>query len=99
MKILAMAKDAPGTTPEDFQPYLELEAKSVWELYKNGIVREMYFRQESPDAVLVLECEDLSQAEMALDELPLVKQGLIEFNCIGLVPYPGFERLFQEIRS
>ena len=95
MKILAIARDVHGTTAEEFEPYLVSEALVVWNLYKSGVVREMYFREKSPDAVLVLECEGESQAKRFLDSLPLVKQGLIEFECIGLIPYPGFERLLQ----
>lgn len=99
MKILALARDVPGTAAEEFNPHLEAEALGVWELFKSGVVREIYFRQNSPDAVLVLECEGEPQAKRVLGNLPLVKKGLIEFEYIGLIPYPGFERLFKEIRD
>ena len=36
----------------------------------------------------------MDEAEGLLDTLPLVKEGLIEFEVIPLAPYPGFERLF-----
>jgi hypothetical protein len=42
----------------------------------------------------VLECASLDEAQEILDTLPLVRDRLIEFELIPLVPYPGFERLF-----
>ena len=48
------------------------------------------------EAVLILECTDKETAHQILDSLPLVQAGLIEFEAIPLVPYPGFERLFEK---
>jgi hypothetical protein len=96
MKILALEQETPGTKPGQFAPYLKAEAARVWELYKNGQVREMYFHQDRKDAVLVLECADVNEARQLLGTLPLVQAGLIDFEVIPLVPYPGFERLFGE---
>jgi hypothetical protein len=45
---------------------------------------------------LILECADVEEANHLLDTLPLVEARLIEFEVIPLVPYPGFERLFEE---
>jgi len=56
----------------------------------------MYFRGDREEAVLILECADMEEAKMLLSSLPLVQAGLIEFKVISLVPYPGFERLFQQ---
>jgi hypothetical protein len=96
MKILALEKETPGTTPEQFTPHLKAEAARVWELYQSGQLREIYFRQERKEAVLVLECADAKEAQTLLETLPLVQAGLIGFEVIPLVPYPGFERLFNE---
>jgi hypothetical protein len=96
MKIFALEKETPGRTTEQFAPYLKAEAARVWELYKCGQLREMYFRQDRKEAVLVLECADLVEAQRLLETLPLVQAGLITFEVIPLIPYPGFERLFGE---
>ena len=96
MKILALEKDFPNTSPKQFAPHHKAEAARVWELYKSGQLREIYFRGDRNEAVLILECTDEVEANKLLDTLPLVKEGLIEFEVIPLVPYPGFERLFGE---
>jgi len=94
MKILALEKELPGAAAEKFKPHAKAEALRAWELYQSGIIRELYFRQDRNEAVLVLECRDLAEAESVLNTLPLVKEKLIAFDLIPLVPYPGFARLF-----
>ena len=94
MKILAMEIETPGIKPEQYAPHLKAEARRVWELYQSGMIRELYFRADRSEAVLMLECTNLNEAKQILAALPLVKAGLITFEVIPLVPYPGFARLF-----
>jgi hypothetical protein len=96
MKILAVEKEMPGVREKEFKPHLRAEAAQAWELYQAGVFREMYFRQDWPGAVLILECTDVEQAREVLNTLPLVQEGLISFDIIPLLPYPGFSRLFAE---
>ena len=99
MKMIALEKERPGITPDQYQPFLKPEAARVWELYQSGHVREAYFNAEKHTAVLVLECSDLQEANNLLQTLPLVEAGLITFDLLPLVPYDGFARLFEVIES
>ena len=94
MKILCIEKEVPGVKEQDYKSLLKAEALRAWELFQKGIVRELYFTQDDHSAVLVLECSDAAEAEKVLNTLPLVKEGLIKFNIIPLISYPGFARLF-----
>jgi len=94
MKILALEKERPGVTDEEFARHLKAEALRAWELYQSGVIRELYFRADQSTAVLILECASVEEAQRALATLPLVKAGLITFDLIPLRPYPGFARLF-----
>jgi hypothetical protein len=96
MKILAIAKVDPRTTLEKMQPHLEAEAKHAWKLYKEGTVREMYDRQDRRGVVFVLECSSVDEARKGLDELPFVREKLIDFEFIPLGPFSYFEMLFRE---
>ena len=96
MQILAIEKEVEGTTAEDFKPHLNAEVLKVWDYYKKGIIREIYFRGDKTRAILMLECENVEKAKEILSTLPLVKENLISFEIIPLVPYPGFERLFKK---
>jgi hypothetical protein len=95
MRILAIEKALPGTREDQFALYLKSEASRVWELYQAGVFRELYFRADRTEAVLLMECSSLEEAKEALDSLPLVRAGLISFEVIPLRPYPGFSRLFE----
>lgn len=94
MKLLALERDKPGTTDAEFAPHLKAEAARAWVLYQQGFFRELYFRRDEHTAVLVLECSGTDEAKTILSTLPLVQLGLITFELLPLVPYPGFERLF-----
>ena len=96
MKILALEHELPGATAEQFQQYANDEARKAWELHQAGIIRELYFRADRNEAVLVLECASVSEAQEILAALPFVKAGLITFEVIPLKAYPGFARLFEK---
>jgi len=97
MKILALEKEVPGITDNRFTPeILRTEAARAWELHQAGMIRELYFRRDCQEAVLILECKDAEDARTVLATLPLVKEGLITFDIIPLIAYPGFARLFKK---
>ena len=97
MKILAIERDMEGAEAGDISvQMLEAEARRVWELHQRGVIRELYFRHDRSSAVLVLECADAGEAAAVRATLPLVKLERIRFECIPLVAYPGFERLFKK---
>ncbi len=95
MKFILLEIESPDAKAAEFQPYLRDEAEFVWELQQQGIVREAHFRADKHTAVLVLECHDLPHAQRLASEFPLVRQGLIQFDIIPLIPYSGFSRLFK----
>ncbi len=94
MKILAIEHELPGAAAESFQQYAKEEARIVWELHQAGLIRELYFRADRNEAVLVLECASGDEAQQILSTLPFVRHELITFEIIPLKAYPGFERLF-----
>jgi hypothetical protein len=96
MRILAIERAVEGVDQSRYTPELAAaEARQVWNLYQAGVVRETYFHADQPMAVLVLECADVAEADAALESLPLVAAGLIEFEVLPLRAYPGFARLFE----
>jgi muconolactone delta-isomerase len=95
MRILAIERTVPGVADDRFTAEISAaEARRAWELHQAGTIRELYFRADEPAAVLVLECDDIAQAQSVLASLPLVQAGLIDFEVVPLRAYPGFARLF-----
>lgn len=95
MKILALEKEILNYSGSDYSNILADEAKTVWDLQKQNIIREIYFRADVKCAVIVLECDNVEHADEILNNLPLVKKGIIEFDIIPLMAYNGYERLFK----
>lgn len=94
MKIIALEQELSGATAEAFNQHAIDEARRAWELHQQGIIRELYFRADRNEAVLILECATVEEAKNHLQTLPLVVAGLIRFELIPLRAYPGFARLF-----
>ena len=46
MRIIAYDRFKPGVTMKDVTPYLPEEVANVWRLWKAGIVRENYARDD-----------------------------------------------------
>jgi muconolactone delta-isomerase len=95
VRILAIERPVEGASEADFTPELgRAEARQAWRLHQAGVIRELYFQADRPTAVLVLECDDVVAARVALASLPMAAAGLIGFEILPLRAYPGFERLF-----
>jgi muconolactone delta-isomerase len=96
VRIIALEHERAHEGGPEYASILKDEARAVWNLAQAGVVREIYFRQDRPQAVIVLEAESVEAAQDILARLPLAKAGLIEFEVIGLQPYPGYARLFAK---
>lgn len=96
MKILAIEKDVEGVNRADQETMLQQEALHVYKLYKNSFLREIYF-SETHNAVLILECINKQEANEILENFPLVKNKMIEFELIELHPYDGYNRILKEL--
>jgi hypothetical protein len=96
MKAFAPGRDTAAGADTRFAELRPAEARQVWDLYQAGVIREMYFRADRPNGVLVLEVPDPAAAREAVDSLPLVAAGLIDFDLVPLKPYSGVARPFAE---
>ena len=95
MKVIAYDKFKPGVTLDALRPYLRDEVSNVWRLWKAGVVRENYARADVPGVVIVFECASVDEAKRHIDDFPLTKAGLIEWDYIALgAPLP-LEFLFE----
>jgi len=94
MKMLCLDIPQPGATMEKYQPHMQNEARHAWRVYKQGFVREIYFRQDRPGVAIVAECELVEEAKETLRNFPLAKAGLIDWEVVPLGPFVNWEILF-----
>ena len=96
MKILVLPKPIEGVSREEMLQHADAEIRAVWDLYAQGVCRELYTRANEPArVVLVLECATVEAAKDALATLPFARLHLIDFDVIPLAPFVGLTRLFQ----
>ncbi|HEU6439935.1 MAG TPA: muconolactone Delta-isomerase family protein [Terriglobales bacterium] len=96
MLILAIETPVEDLTESRFtREIAATEARRACDLQQSGAIRELYFRADSPAAVLVLECVDVAEAQTVLAPLPIVAAGLISFEVVPPRAYTGFARLFE----
>jgi hypothetical protein len=95
LKIIAYDNFKPGITLNDLRPYLRDEVSNVWRLWKAGIVRENYARADVGGVVIVFECTSIDEVRRYIDDFPLTKAGLIEWQYIALGSPLPLEFLFD----
>jgi hypothetical protein len=92
MEFLVIARGKPNNSPS---PDLgKAESQRVWEYYKTGKARLMYYFSDRKGAVMILNAENLEEAMSLAQALPMAEAGLIDLEVIELSPYTGLERLF-----
>jgi hypothetical protein len=95
MKLLAIGRLREGADVRQIALRAHGEMAALWQLYRDGVVREMY-SPGRPGAVLLLETAARQDAEAALAGLPLAAAGVIDFELIELRPFIAFEVLFAD---
>jgi hypothetical protein len=93
MKLLAIGRLRQGADAYQIALRTHDEMRALWQLYRDGIVREMY-SPGGPGSVLVIEATARQEAEAILASLPLAADGVIDFELIELRPFSGLEVLF-----
>lgn len=96
MKLLCLDVPQPGATLEQYAPHMEPEVRHAWALYKGGLVRDIYSRQDRPGVAILAEAESVEAARAQLAEFPLAKAGLIGWDVIPLGPFTNWELLFAQ---
>ncbi len=74
---------------------LEREAIFIWDLYRKGIVRNLWFTKDKNDAILLFEAAEKTYIEKILHDSPLAGENLLLYQIIELTSYTGFERIFR----
>ncbi|MEM9904206.1 MAG: hypothetical protein AAF921_04190 [Cyanobacteria bacterium P01_D01_bin.44] len=74
---------------------VKAEAESVWQLYAADKVHSFHYLADMSGAVMMLNVQDLAEAEAIASELPLVQAGFLDVQLLPLKPYTGIESLFS----
>lgn len=87
VRFLALDRILAGATEERIKSLLQDETKAVLNLYLAGIIDTWWFRQDRPGAIFLVNAKDANEARHYLEQLPLAKEGLIDYDLIPIGPY------------
>ena len=89
MQVLAIVRRRTETySDEQFAPMLEPEAQAIRTLYAQGLVRNIWSREDALGAVVLLEADSLDRAREIAARLPLVEKDMAEVQM--LIPLKGY---------
>jgi len=94
MKFLVLLTPVAGREPAEFKPYAVAEMQAVWNDYKAGTLREIYFSSSPLIISVIYETSSRDELEQSVARLPMVEVGLLSFQIIELGPMHSFEVLF-----
>ena len=92
MQYLIQTQDGPGVNWQKHNDLLSEESLCLHELWKKGIVRQMWLTEQN-QSVLLFECGNRIEVQSIMESLPLVKQRLITYVITKLVMYSPFDRI------
>ena len=92
MKILAIEKGLKIIERERETEILKKEAHQLFRLFLSGHIKEIFFN-DSKNAILILECENIESANELLNSLPLVNKQYTEYDLMQINPLIGFNVL------
>jgi hypothetical protein len=96
MKVLAIVDLSATADRAEVFRRLDEELRESWKLFSANVIREAYATGDPTRVVFVLEANDLSTAETALQQLPLVQMGYFSVAYIELRPFANWARLFVQ---
>jgi hypothetical protein len=96
VKILAVLTPVDGIDARSaVMQHAREEMRALWDLYRAGVVREMY-SPGGPGAILVLEADSREAAAKHLADLPLLAGDIMSLELIELHPFNALQMLFGD---
>lgn len=98
-KLLAIGRWMAKGTPNARRPILSNEMRETARLYLAGKIDQWYFKTDESGVVLILNLVDPDEARQLLEQLPLGRAGMMEFELIPLGPLKALGFLLTEPSS
>jgi hypothetical protein len=93
MQVLMIVR-LTSTPTEAILNLVKPETEAVWKLYGADKVRSFHYLADMSGSVLMLEVENLAEAEAIAQQLPMVQAGALKVELLPLKPYTALEASF-----
>ena len=90
MQFVSISKRKAGFVDADYLALVEDEVERARELYREGLIRQIWHRADTPGACILWEADTEEDVRKMLDSLPFARAGMLEISVIPLKPYGGF---------
>jgi hypothetical protein len=95
VKVLAVGSIVKPVTPEQRQQIMPREVPATLQLYLDGKIEQYWYRQDVPGVVFLMDVDSVDDAKATVHALPLVVEGLAEFELIPIGPLAPLGMLIQ----
>jgi len=95
MKVLAIGSIVKPVTPEQRSAIMPREVPATLKLYLDGKIEQYWYRQDKPGVVFLMDVASIDDAKAATDALPLVTDGIAEYEFLQLGPLAPLGMLIQ----
>jgi hypothetical protein len=73
-------------TRDQITKTLPEEVRATVRLYLDGKIRQWYSRSDGKGVVFILNCKDVAEAQALMEQLPLAKEKLADYDYLPLSP-------------
>ena len=75
-----------GITRDQITKTLPEEVRATVRLYLDGKIRQWYSRSDGKGVVFIVDCKDVAEAQALMEQLPLAKEKLVDYDYMPLSP-------------
>lgn len=95
MKVIAVGNAIKPITPDDRQQVMPKEVPATLKLYLDGKIEQFFFRQDKPGVIFIMNVDTVEQAKAAIEALPLVTGGFLQYEFMQVGPLAPLGMLIQ----
>jgi hypothetical protein len=85
-QVLVTLTVKPGIAAEKISGILPEEVRATVRLYLDDKIREWFSRADGKGVVFILNCSDVADARTIMEQLPLARQKLVDYEYTPLAP-------------
>jgi hypothetical protein len=84
--VLVMLTVKPGVTRDQIQKAMPEEVRATVRLYLAGKIRQWFSRADGKGVVFILNSNDVAEAKSVMEQLPLAKENLVDYEFTAMTP-------------
>jgi hypothetical protein len=94
--VMVMLTIKPGVAREQIMKVMQTEVRDTVRLYLDGKIQQWFSRSDGRGVVFILNAKDAAEAHAAMDQLPLAKENLADYQFIELAPLSPLRMLVAD---